>query len=272
MAFEAFLSRGERPSRARRGAALLASGCAHAAVMLIVGALVARAGAVVTPRPLARLAASGPRVPVRLWNAAAFPGARASTASTPGAAAEEVPQRRLHAGHLPRRRHPRPASPVPSPTGERAPDDRRLAALAPPPLAPLEIPLSPPAQGPGPAATPSETAGARQSAPAPAPAARAPAFDKQVVPTSLAAGLRIYDYFPRLPRTLARHGHQYVVEVDICVSSQGKVDEVLVKQGGNPELNQVLREAILTWRYRPWRWGNMAMPFCHGLRVVYRVD
>jgi hypothetical protein len=249
MAFEAFLSRDQGPSRAQRGATLLISICAHVAVMLGAGALVARATAVVGPRPQAQLASNGPRVPVRLWNAATLPGGRSSAASTPSAAAAEASPRRMHAGHVHRRRHPRPESPTLSTAGEHAPDQLALAALTPPPIAPPELVLAPAPEAPPPsspaAAAPSVAAEARPAAPA--PAGRAPPMEAQVVPTAFAAGLRTYDYFPRLPRSLARKGHQYVVLVDVCVSAQGKVDDIVIKEGSAPELDQVLREAILTW-------------------------
>lgn len=83
--------------------------------------------------------------------------------------------------------------------------------------------------------------------------------------------LRLQDDFPRLPDGVRDAGTAYTCFVQICVSREGTVDGVTVR-GAPPLLEQALRGAISTWRYRPWVQGGVARPFCHPMRIDYSAD
>jgi TonB family protein len=57
---------------------------------------------------------------------------------------------------------------------------------------------------------------------------------------------------PELPQRLIRRLTRRVeLRVDLGIDPEGRVREVQVAQGGNEELEQAVREAMLQWRYEP---------------------
>jgi hypothetical protein len=89
------------------------------------------------------------------------------------------------------------------------------------------------------------------------------------IATGIARSLRIHDVFPRMPELLRLQQRSETVDAQICVSVQGSVTGVRLR-GGSATLENVLREAMLTWRYRPLLLQGTPTPFCHDLHLVYR--
>jgi hypothetical protein len=83
----------------------------------------------------------------------------------------------------------------------------------------------------------------------------------------VARQLRVYDAFPSMPGQPG--AARYAALVTICVSERGQVTEANIDPGVPAPYARALREAILTWRYRPLAVAGMSRPFCHLLRVVY---
>ena len=86
----------------------------------------------------------------------------------------------------------------------------------------------------------------------------------------VAAALRLYDHFPRIPEPLRGTPGEYAMMVDVCVSERGQVSQVNISPTGSELLVRTLREAVHTWRYRPLVIAGTPRPFCHVVRVIYR--
>jgi hypothetical protein len=145
-------------------------------------------------------------------------------------------------GHAPRRPRPRPV-------GALRPPEPKAEQPIPPPTAPRPIAHT----GAGVTST---------ARPTPAPV---------VLDAGVARGLRIYDVFPRMPETLRQAPHAESIRAEICVSEQGKVRDVRLR-GGSTLLENTVRPALLTWRYRPYLVNGTPTPFCHHLRLNYSAD
>jgi TonB family protein len=107
------------------------------------------------------------------------------------------------------------------------------------------------------------------------PAARpaSPPRSRPYLAAGVAAGLRIYDSFPRMPDPLRGPGVQYVVLADVCVSDRGVVDRVRVSApAGAAALEHALTDAIRTWRYRPLMTSGGPSPFCHQVNMRYQLE
>jgi TonB family protein len=147
-----------------------------------------------------------------------------------------------------------------------AANDSELA-LSPPPLGPSEIaaPVDTSSGGEG----SSEDGEEMESAPATVAAPEPPTGPTHVA-SSVAAALRLYDHFPRIPEPLRGRTAEHAMTVDVCVSERGQVSQVSISPTGVEILERTLREAVQTWRYRPLMVRGAPRPFCHMLRVVYR--
>lgn len=109
------------------------------------------------------------------------------------------------------------------------------------------------------------------SSPAPPPAPRPP--PPAPVPhigADTARALRVYDTFPKVLEQ-ARLAHAEVV-VQVCVSDHGLVDDAVIARGGTRAIDDTLRAAIRSWRYRPLLVNGAATPFCHFLRITYGMN
>jgi len=95
-----------------------------------------------------------------------------------------------------------------------------------------------------------------------------------VVPRALIApeearALRVYDVFPSLPEHPGVSGRDYSVQLEICVTAEGLVSGITMNAGIPPAVEDALRHAILTWRYRPRMIGGTPVPFCHRMLISY---
>jgi hypothetical protein len=151
--------------------------------------------------------------------------------------------------------------------------------LSPPPLAASEL-TTPPApltgrepegamEGGDNGSDDDERGEEMESPPAATSAPEAPIGPPHVA-ASVAAALRLYDHFPRIPEPLRGRTGEHAMTVDVCVSERGHVSQVNISPTGLELLERTLREAVQTWRYRPLMVGGAPRPFCHMLRVVYR--
>ena len=104
-----------------------------------------------------------------------------------------------------------------------------------------------------------------------APVAAAEVAAPPHVDPYIARSLRLYDVFPRIPEPLRTTRGEHAMTVDVCVSERGQVSQVNITPGNVDLLVRALREAVQTWRYRPLMVAGTARPFCHVMRVVYRV-
>jgi hypothetical protein len=66
-------------------------------------------------------------------------------------------------------------------------------------------------------------------------------------------------------------GRIYAVLTQVCVSAEGLVTSVAVKDGGARDLEQVITASVHSWRYRPRLIAGQPRPFCHLMRFVYSV-
>ena len=183
-----------------------------------------------------------------------------------------------------------PTVPVPTPAvpqaNTRTLDDAPLAA-APVPQAPVRRPRRPSPLPPPPPDPTSDLPPATPPPAAPTPAAlldaapaqiasqpaRSPARARTYLAPGVAAGLRIYDSFPRMPEPLRGPGAQYMVLADVCVSERGVVDRVQVSApAGAAALEHAVTDAIRTWRYRPLMIGGGPSPFCHQVNMRYALE
>jgi hypothetical protein len=131
------------------------------------------------------------------------------------------------------------------------------AGLVPPPLQPM-LPEPPPSlDGPRPLA--------------PGPAEAAPGTPVQM-PTAEARGLRIYETFPDVPDALKRSHARHDILVQICVDRSGAVERALLQRASRSMLDDLLLNAIRSWRYQPYVLYGASRPFCHLLRVIYDIE
>jgi hypothetical protein len=119
----------------------------------------------------------------------------------------------------------------------------------PPPAAPAAPATSPPVE----IAAPVAVAGAE------------PAVEPEV-----ARALRVYDAFPSLPDQAVRARPD--LDVRVCVSTQGAVSDAVIVRGSADPSSETLRAAILRWRYRPFAPDGTPTPFCHLMRISYRMN
>jgi outer membrane biosynthesis protein TonB len=175
----------------------------------------------------------------------------------PNAAADPLPPVESPPPSTAPANRPKPPRKVMRPREHRlpAPARARLAKAAPTPTRPDPVPVTLTAARPG--------EGASVQAP---PTRRKPTMH---LSAGVARSLRIHDSFPRMPDLLRAQHRVEVVHVEVCVSETGTVDKVRLEDA-SPTLEKALREAIVTWRYRPLLLRGEPNPFCHTLQLTYR--
>jgi protein TonB len=99
-----------------------------------------------------------------------------------------------------------------------------------------------------------------------------PAPSESAVSPLEAAYLRLYQTYPNLPRSLWVHGRIYTVAVQMCITAEGRVDEVTLKQGAAPELDALVLSTLRTWRYRSRIVQGKPRAFCHPMIIHYDVE
>lgn len=113
------------------------------------------------------------------------------------------------------------------------------------------------------------------SGPPPAPALIAasnpvPPTRTPVIGPEIARALRVYDTFPML---LAQNSlSRAEVMVEVCVSDHGQVSDAVIAEGGMRAIDNTLRTAIRSWRYRPLLVNGAPTPFCHFMRIKYALN
>ena len=92
-----------------------------------------------------------------------------------------------------------------------------------------------------------------------------------LVSPSVGQGLRLEDEYPQLPQALRVAGFSQTVMVQICVSARGAVQQIQFTTDVPGSLLRVLEPAIRRWQYRSLLIGGAAVPFCHQMRIEYRM-
>jgi protein TonB len=99
----------------------------------------------------------------------------------------------------------------------------------------------------------------------------APAPASKFLPPNLGALQKISGDDPAFPNALNRAGHEYVVNMKICVSPAGTVTSVTpVGQADSLLVDSIVRAVTKTWRYRPLMAGSTAVPFCYFGRFEFK--
>jgi protein TonB len=172
---------------------------------------------------------------------------------------------------------PPPPAPTPPPPRPRRPLARPDTVPTPGPV-PSSMAVAPPLtpDQPDPDEDIDEDQEEPVEEPAPPPATtetEAPAAQiRQLLLPAAARALRVYDVFPTMP--LARRGlasAERARTVEVCVSDRGAVSDAVIDGRSNDTFDRTLRAAILTWRYRPLTVNGRPTPFCHLMRVSYRL-
>jgi hypothetical protein len=162
--------------------------------------------------------------------------------------------------------------------GRQARRDRRPPVAVPVPVA-YEDPslIAPPAQARDgdedralDSPSPSTLAG-RAGAPAGTDPVRSPAIERSITPLE-ASHLCIHQSLRSLPRPLYVRGRSYKVEVQMCITAQGRVGQVILQKGADPLLDGQVVTDLQSWLYRPRVVGGQATAFCYRLNVIYQVD
>jgi TonB family protein len=83
--------------------------------------------------------------------------------------------------------------------------------------------------------------------------------------------LRTYETYPSLPRSLWVWGRVYSVLVRVCVSPEGRVSDVAIQRGAQPELDRLVAVTVRSWRYRPRLVAGTPRPFCHLIKLDFSV-
>lgn len=169
-----------------------------------------------------------------------------------------------------------PATPPPEPAPQPVVPEPRPAPVEParsPAAAPAAPSPAPAAPAPAAASTPSESeSGGAFALPAPAADNRATSTTSSSAPdTALAAvpadGITQraiprggYQHLPAYPSSARRLGIQGTTLLQVLVSEDGRVAEVLVKQSaGHSDLDQAAVNAVRRWRFEPARRGTEAV-------------
>jgi periplasmic protein TonB len=159
---------------------------------------------------------------------------------------------------------PKPAAPEPPPVPTPAAPEPTNPRIAAEPVRPSTPDSSAEPSRPADAALPTPAAGAFVAPPAAGPAA-APSTPARsdVVAGGLPDGVTHraiprggYQYLPSYPSSARRLGIQGTTLLQVLVSDDGRVSDVIVKQSaGHPDLDQAAVNAVRRWRFEPARRG-----------------
>ena len=250
-------ARGHTPTARTLGIGAVLSLALHAA-----GALALLS----TPRPRAVARADQSTLPILIVEADELPEAQPLVA--PAATPTPVPAPRARSS--PRRMRRLSAPVLPSPPAAEVGEVSDVTAVT---DATAVTDVAEVAESPLPAAEPSALAPAALTAAPPVVVKRPIPAEPVQVGSGVAASLRVYDTFPSMPAPLRGPGAHHLVTVNICVSERGSVNRIQISApAGTTALEHALREAISTWRYRPFMLQGAPVPFCHLLRLRYQLD
>jgi hypothetical protein len=108
-----------------------------------------------------------------------------------------------------------------------------------------------------------------KSVPPPAPA---PPRGPPPVTALEASYLCTHQALRSLPKALNIRGHTYRLQVQACISAEGRVEQVILQRGAAPELDTQVITDVRAWRYRPRIVQGKPSPFCYKVRVSYEVE
>jgi TonB family protein len=99
-----------------------------------------------------------------------------------------------------------------------------------------------------------------------------PGPEEAVIAPLEAAYLCTYQSLRALPRSLYKRGKAYRLLVQMCISAEGRVENVTLEQSAAPELDAQVMADMREWRYRPRIVEGKPSAFCYKVRVSYEVD
>src|SRR5262249_3003196 len=139
-----------------------------------------------------------------------------------------------------------------------------MAAPPPPPVAVVK-------PAPQPAAAPAAPPPAPAPAPKPAPAAQpaAPSAPVKIPYSAYVSSRRISGEEPRIPPALRSQIEAGSALARICVTTDGRVENVTVLRA-TTGLEDSLRTAIRTWRYKPFQLQGRAVPACFDMPFAFK--
>ena len=179
-------------------------------------------------------------------------------------APESIVQQAAPIRHAVRRGHGHVVAQVaPTPTSIAAPASKPAAAppaVTPPVIlaaapAPASKPVAPPPVVPPPAAKPT-----------PPPAPTAP---MHIPYSAYVSSRRISGEEPRIPAALRSQIEAGSALARICVDLDGRVENVTVLRA-TTGMDETLRSAIRTWRYRPFELKGRAVPACFEMPFAFK--
>jgi protein TonB len=100
------------------------------------------------------------------------------------------------------------------------------------------------------------------------PAVEAP----RMLPPNVAKGNLLIDpqseqYRPKLPPALNRAGARLFAMVKVCVSKEGRVDNVSFLKGADPLVDAEIKTKVMTWKYKPYAIDGRPVPICFVMRL-----
>jgi TonB family protein len=98
-----------------------------------------------------------------------------------------------------------------------------------------------------------------------------PALEPGVSPLE-AAYLCTHQSLRGLPKSLYVRGRTYRVLVQMCISAEGRVENVTLQMGAAAELDAQVLTDMHAWRYRPRIVHGKPSAFCYKVRVSYEVE
>ena len=110
------------------------------------------------------------------------------------------------------------------------------------------------------------------------PAHSAPTSDQSSTPAQAslspgdAAAHSIAQPLPALPDDLREQAYQTVATARFTIHVDGSVDVELIKPTSNPQLNQILLEALHQWRFFPALQNGHPIDSQQDIRVHFNVD
>ena len=61
----------------------------------------------------------------------------------------------------------------------------------------------------------------------------------------------------------------YIVKLEICVGTDGRVRDAVLRSSASARLDPVVLAAAKTWQYQPRLVNGKPAPFCHGVVIKY---
>jgi protein TonB len=78
-------------------------------------------------------------------------------------------------------------------------------------------------------------------------------------------------YRVKIPEQLNRPGVKMFALINVCVSKEGNVTGVKFVKSMDPSVDPLLKQMVMSWRYKPLTVDDHPVPFCYNLRYDHQV-